>query len=200
MNTNIFKTLIISAALATGVVACEKGPKSDSNAAAKPAEAPAAADPAAAAAPAAAAPAAAAPAAAEGKTFGAPLQLTEKVSITKLLADPVAFKDQKVQVEGMITDVCPKRGCWFEMAGEGPGEKLRFKVQDGVMVFPMDAKGQRAVAEGVVSVTELTLEESREHAEYQAKEYGKEYDPASITKPTTVVQLDGTGAVLTANN
>ena len=86
-------------------------------------------------------------------------------------------------------------GCWFEMAGSQPGQKLRFKVTDGEMVFPMDSKGMVAVAQGQVAVKELTLDESKQYAEYQAKEYGKPYDPASITKPTQIVRIDGTGAV-----
>jgi hypothetical protein len=63
------------------------------------------------------------------------------------------------------------------------------------MVFPPDAKGKFAVAEGVVAVRELSIEESKKYAEYQSKEYGIPYDEASITKPTSIVRLDGTGAV-----
>jgi hypothetical protein len=95
----------------------------------------------------------------------------------------------------MITDVCPKRGCWFDMAGGGPGKKMKFKVTDGEMVFPVDAKGRYAVAEGVVTLRERSIEESKEYAEYQKKEYGIPYDPATITKPTLSVMLAGTGAV-----
>jgi hypothetical protein len=62
-------------------------------------------------------------------------------------------------------------------------------------VFPMDSKGRKAVAEGVVAVTELTLEQTKERAQYEAKEYGKPYDPAAITEPAVVVRIDGTGAV-----
>ncbi|MBA3394005.1 MAG: DUF4920 domain-containing protein [Deltaproteobacteria bacterium] len=131
-----------------------------------------------------------------GKTFGAGVKLTETTAIDAILAEPAKFHGKTVRVEGMITDVCPKRGCWLELAGSGAGQKLRFKVTDGEMVFPMDAKGQRATAEGIVAVRELSIEESKQHAEYQAKEYGIAYDPASITKPTSVVRIDGTGAVL----
>lgn len=170
-------------------IGCNKGPtKSDEKPVAKAAE-----PVATAAAP--AAPAVAAVAAVDGQKFGAGVTLTDSLEIEKLLADPNAYKGKNVRVEGMVTDVCPKRGCWFEMAGSAPGQKLRFKVQDGDMVFPPDSKGKHAVAEGVVAVTELTLEQSKEHAEYQSKEYGIKYDPASITKPTTVVRIDGTGAV-----
>src|SRR5262245_21654886 len=106
-----------------------------------------------------------------GKTFGAGVKLTETTPIDSILKDPKSWDGKTVRVEGMITDVCPKRGCWMELAGEQPGQKLRFKVTDGEMVFPLDAKGQRATAEGRVSVKELSIEDSKQYAEYQAKEY-----------------------------
>lgn len=130
-----------------------------------------------------------------GTKYGAGVSLTDTVAIDKILDDPAAFKGKTVRVEGMVTDVCPKRGCWFDLAGSAPGKKLKFKVTDGEMVFPMNAKGMHAIAQGQVAVRELTIEETKQQAEYQAKEYGIPYDPASITKPTVSVRLDGTGAV-----
>jgi len=118
------------------------------------------------------------------------------VSVDDLLADPKAYEGKTVRVEGMVTDVCPKRGCWMDLAGSGPGQKVRFKVEDGVMTFPMDAKGSQAVTQGTVAVQTLSLEESREYAAHQAKEYGAAYDPDAITEPMVVVRIDGTGAVL----
>lgn len=160
--------------------ACDKGPKTG------PRTAEMAAKPAATAA------------ATGGDTFGAGVTLaaTDNLSIDKLLADPNAYKGKTVRVEGMILDVCPRRGCWMELAGEQAGKKLKFKVTDGEMVFPMDAKGKWAVAQGEVSVRELTLEQSREYTEYQCKETNTPYDPASVTKPIQVVMLAGTGATI----
>jgi hypothetical protein len=156
---------------------CDRGPKSEAATTSSPSTAPAVS--------------------ADVKTqkFGAGVSVAEVTSISKILATPDAFKGKTVKVEGMVTDVCPKRGCWFEMAGENAGEKLKFKVVDGEMVFPVDSKGMYAQAQGQVTVKELSLEESKQYAEYQAKEYGKPYDPASVTKPTLIVRLDGTGAV-----
>ena len=134
-----------------------------------------------------------------GKTFGAGVKLTETTPIDSILKDPKAWNGKTVRVEGMITDVCPKRGCWMELAGEQPGAKLRFKVTDGEMTFPLDAKGQRATAEGVIAVSELSIEDSKQYAEYQAKEYNLPYDPASITKPMVIARIDGTGAVIHKN-
>lgn len=131
-----------------------------------------------------------------GTVYGAGVSQAESVPMATLLADPKAYEGKAVRVEGTVTDVCPKRGCWFEMAGEQPGQKMRFKVRDGEMVFPMDAKGKYALAEGVVAVQALSLEETRQYLEYQAREYGSAVDPASVTEPMTVVRLDGTGALL----
>jgi hypothetical protein len=165
------------------IAACDKGPTKSSSA---PAVASAPATPGAAVAPSAAV---------EGTKFGAGVTLTDTVAVDAILADPTAYKGKTVRVEGMVTDVCPKRGCWFELAGSAPGQKLKFKVTDGEMVFPPDAKGKIAIAQGEVSVQELTLEQTKQNAEYEAKEYGKPYDPASITAPKIVVRIDGTGAV-----
>ena len=129
------------------------------------------------------------------KKFGAGVSMTETTTVDQLLANPNAYKGKTIRVEGTVTDVCPKRGCWFELAGDKPGQKVRFKVTDGEMVFPMDSKGMYAVAQGQVAVKDMTLEETKQYAEYQAKEYGKPYDPASITQPMQNVRIDGTGAI-----
>ncbi|HVV83469.1 MAG TPA: DUF4920 domain-containing protein [Kofleriaceae bacterium] len=171
------------ACLVAATAGCDKGPKT---AARVPS---ASADPNAVGATASAA-------AAGGQTFGAGVKLPSATAISTILADPKAYAGKPVRVEGMVVDVCPMRGCWMDLAGSAPGEKLKFKVQDGEMTFPVDAKGKYAVAEGVVAVNDLSLEDSVAYAKYQAEEVGKPFDPASVTAPITVVRLDGTGAIL----
>lgn len=131
-----------------------------------------------------------------GEKFGAGVKLTDSMPIETLLADPKAHVGKTVRVEGMVVDVCPKRGCWMDLAGTAPGQKVRFKVTDGEMVFPVDAKGKYAVVEGVVAVNELNLEETKQYVAYQQKEYGADRDPATVTEPMSIVRLDGTGAML----
>jgi hypothetical protein len=167
--------------------ACDKGPKTgEPTPAAKtaPAEAAATAEPAAV------------PAAKAGETYGAGVEEIETVSISAINADPEAYDGKTVKVEGMVTDVCAKRGCWFEMAGEAPGEKARFKVTDGEMVFPMTAKGKQAVAQGKVVAQKMTLEETRAMEEHYATESGREFDPETIKEGKTVFRIQGTGAVI----
>ena len=194
--------LLSAAALCLlALTGCDEGPKTGAGAPTTTAPsapvapvAPTAISPAGGAPGAAVVPAAAAP---TGTTFGAGIKLTSTTPISTILADPKAFAGKSVRVDGMIVDVCPKRGCWMDLAGAAPGEKIKFKVTDGEMVFPVDAKGKYATAEGVISVKELSLEDSVAYAKYQAEEYGGgTFDPASVTAPITVVKLDGTGAVL----
>lgn len=192
----MLSTLSRALCLALVLVACDKGPKVSAKQEPNVAAAPATPTTTATEPAAVAAPKAAASTDVPGTKYGAGVTLGEAVSVDAIMKDPAAYKGKTVRVEGMIVDVCPKRGCWFELAGSEPGQKLRFKVTDGEMVFPLDAKGMYAVAQGEVSVKELTLEETKQYAEYQAKEYGKPFDPASITSPQAIVRVDGTGAVI----
>ena len=191
---------LLALSFALTVAGCDKGPKAGATPAPTTAAAPGTA-PAAPADPTAAAAAGVTPvidpaAAAAGQSFGAGVKLPESTPIATILKDPKAFAGKTVRAEGLIVDVCPKRGCWFEMAGPNPGEKLRFKVVDGEMVFPLDAKGKYAVAEGTLSVKDMTLEDSVAYAKYQAEEKGETFDPATVTAPISVVRIDGTGALI----
>lgn len=134
----------------------------------------------------------------EGTKYGEGVTLTESVSMAQLLAEPNKWEGKRVRVEGEVTDVCQMRGCWFEMAGAQPGEKMRFKVVDGVMTFPTSAKGNFAVAEGTVRKIPLTLEQTKKALAHEAEETGKTFDPDQVKEPMTIVRLDGTGAVLRA--
>ena len=157
------------------------------------------APPAVVAAPAPASPTAKAPAPAappEGQVYGAGVSAAPVASIDEIKADPDKWVGKRVRVEGVVTDVCAKRGCWFKMAGDKPGEEMRFKVKDGVMVFPMSARGQYAGAEGLVRKIPLDLEQTRRVMAHEAEEQGNEFDPATVTEPITLVRLDGAGAVL----
>ena len=136
----------------------------------------------------------------EGQHYGAALSGAPLLKISDLLADPKKYEGQLVRVEGMVTGVCTKRGCWFDLAGDKPGEKVKFKVKDGTMVFPPDSKGKQAVAEGEVIVRELTLEQSQAQAKHMAEDAGKEFDPASVTEPMTIVMLDGKGATISVQS
>lgn len=133
------------------------------------------------------------PAEAARKAYGSPLKTAETTSIARLLADPSSFAGKVVRVEGSVLDVCPKAGCWMEV-GSKEGA-VRIKVEDGVIVFPVDAKGRAAVAEGKVEIIEMTREQYTRWAEHLAEERGEAFDPKTVgSGPFRLVQIKGTGA------
>ncbi|MEX1139429.1 MAG: DUF4920 domain-containing protein [Bacteroidota bacterium] len=137
-------------------------------------------------------------AAAGDKKYGKPLTLKKATPIAELLAKPEAFKDKTVMLEGEITEVCQKKGCWIKVKDSSSDTELQVKVEDDVIVFPKDGKGKKVRAEGVVSVSVLTEEERRSRAEHEAEEQGtlKEFDPSKIVGSVTIVRIEGEGAVL----
>jgi hypothetical protein len=136
-------------------------------------------------------------AAPEGKVYGKGVAAGEAVAVSELVAHPDAYVGKVVRVEGLVTDVCPRRGCWMTLAGDKEFQTIRIKVDDGVIVFPMDAKGKHAVAEGVFTKIDLTPEQALEHARHLAEEMGAPFDAAKAKDlPTAIYQINGTGAVL----
>lgn len=133
----------------------------------------------------------------EGEAFGEPLTLTAVTPVATILKDPEAWVGRKVLVEGMVVEVCEKRGCWMDIAADGDFQSIQIKVEDGEIVFPLTARGRRARVEGTVEKLELTMEQALEEARRHAEEHGEAFDPASVTGPETTYRIRGIGAVLT---
>ena len=128
--------------------------------------------------------------------YGKGVSEATPVKLSELMAKPDAYVGKVVKVEGLITEVCPKRGCWINVAGDKEFQTIKVKVEDGVIVFPLTDKGKKVVAEGTFKKMELTKEQAIERAKHEAEEKGKTFDPASIKGPVTVYQLQGVGAVV----
>jgi hypothetical protein len=133
---------------------------------------------------------------ADGKKYGTGVTLKEVTKISTIFENPEEYTGKKVVVEGMIVDVCSKRGCWMEIASDKEFEKIRVKVEDGEIVFPLEAKGKNALVEGMVEKIEMTKEQAIERAKHHAEEVGQKFDPASVTGPEVFYQIRGLGAVI----
>jgi hypothetical protein len=91
------------------------------------------------------------PALAEETKLGAGVSKKEATPIATVLGSPGEFVGKTIRVDGVATAVCEDMGCWMSIAPEGnaEGATVRIKVEDGVIVFPVSAKGKRVSAEGV---------------------------------------------------
>ena len=129
--------------------------------------------------------------AAQEKKYGEGVSLKGATRIADLLAQPEKYLGKTVRVDGVITGVCEMAGCWMELAQPDtkPARTLRIKVDDGVIVFPVSAKGQRASAEGVFE--KVSGEMAKEYATDQERSKG-----GDTKNPVPSYQVKATGAVI----
>ncbi len=133
----------------------------------------------------------------EGTEYGEALTLSEITLVSTILDSPDQYLGERVLVEGRIVAVCESMGCWMEVASDREFEKIKIKVEDGVIVFPISARGKQALVEGIVEELQLTEEEAIEQARHHAEEMGEEFDPSSVPAgPQTIYQIRGIGAVV----
>ncbi len=128
------------------------------------------------------------------KKFGKEITLKEMTKISSIVANPEKFDGKRVLVQGPIVDVCKERGCWIKIGSDKEFESIRFKVEDGVIIFPLDIKGKNTVAEGIVSVKNYSVEELIKSGEEHAKKEGTTFDASSVKEPKIVLQIKGEGA------
>lgn len=128
--------------------------------------------------------------------LGQPLTLKETTPIDKLVAQPDQYVGKTVQVRGSVRDVCQKMGCWMELVDTATGKGVRIKVNEGEIVFPKEAVGKTAIAEGKFARLVLSKEQAIAQAKHEAEENGRKFDPASITSGRTMYQIQGTGAAI----
>jgi len=128
--------------------------------------------------------------------LGEPLQLNSVTKISEINANPEKYLGKRVQLQGMVMDVCPARGCWMDIASDEPLQKIEIKVIEGVITFPMEARGRMAKVEGIVEELDLNIEETIEYYEHQAHERGVKFDPSTVKEPMKLYRVHGLGAVI----
>lgn len=130
---------------------------------------------------------------ASSKTYGKGVHVEEVTAVSAILDNPDDFIGKTVRIEGMIIEVCAKRGCWVYVAGDRQGEKIQVKVTDGEIVFPMSASGRMGVVEGVVEELKLSREQMIKYLQHLAEEKGQPFDPSTV-KDERMIRLVGIGA------
>jgi hypothetical protein len=128
--------------------------------------------------------------------LGKPLQLKNSVPIEQLVAEPDKYAGQTVRVKGKVTEVCQMMGCWMQLVDPESGKSVRIKVNDGEIVFPKEAVGRMATAEGKFARIPLTREQAVARARHEAEEQGRTFRPEAVTGPAVIYQIQGSGAIL----
>jgi hypothetical protein len=120
--------------------------------------------------------------------LGTGVSLKDVTAIKALVEQPAAYVGKTLRVDGVATAVCAHMGCWMAVAATGDegGATVRLKVDDGVIVFPVTAKGRKVSAEGVFEVV---------GAAGDAKDAGEEHAKQDAAA-SRQYQLKATGAVI----
>jgi len=130
-------------------------------------------------------------------TYGAGVSIEQPTPLAALAAAPEDWAGKTVRVEGEVREVCAMAGCWLAIAAGDGDAPLRVKVEDGVIVFPLSARGQHAAAQGEVKVTDMSREQYAAWVAHLAVERGETFDPATVGDgPYRRVEVQATGAEL----
>ncbi len=126
-----------------------------------------------------------------GRDFGAGLTLSNTTPLGEIVAEPEEHAGKPVLVNGRLTDLCVKKGCWTVLAD---GDALvRVTFQDYGFFLPPEALGRRALVEGVAEVKTLSEREARHYASES-----RGGDPDSIDGPQREVGFVASGVRLLA--
>ncbi len=128
--------------------------------------------------------------------YGQSLTDINVIRIAQLTASPEKYLNTRVKIAGVVDDVCPMKGCWVEVLEAQSQSKMRVKVRDGEVVFPVQAKGQHIVAEGILRKIELSKRKAVAYLKHEAEEKGQAFDAATVTGPMVIYQLEGLAAVI----
>ena len=126
---------------------------------------------------------------ADDKKLGAGVTLKDATPIKSLIEKPADYVGKTVRVDGVATAVCESMGCWMAVAvdDDKDAKTVRLKVEDGVIVFPVSAKGKQVSAEGVFE--EIAAKD--EHGKEAASEHAQ-----SDKRASKKYQIKATGAVI----
>lgn len=114
----------------------------------------------------------------------------EWVSVADLLARPEPHIGKAVRVRGPISSICQKKGCWMHLGSEERPVMVKFK--DYAFFMPKDGAGRIAVLDGVLSLKQETVEETRHYLE----DAGKHEEAKRITEGRKIYTLLASGVAL----
>lgn len=157
----------------------------------------------AAEAPAVEAPAAEAPAAPEEHTepaapaeakagewthYGSEFTLTDALTAAELLGEPAKYVDQNVLVEGRVTDVCQKAGCWMVITDDNT--TMRVLMKDHGFAVDKGGTGATCRIEGTLVAKEIDPEFV---AHLESESQNTADMPEKQAKGNIVYELNATG-------
>lgn len=112
-------------------------------------------------------------------------EVTGVYGVSEIMADESLY-NSVVNIQGTISDVCQKKGCWMVISDGNSQMRITFK--DYGFFVPTDCSGKSVTVQGTVSVEEIPEDLAKHYAEESKGE-----DPDEIEGPQRVVTMVATG-------
>lgn len=93
------------------------------------------------------------------KVFGMAPTLTEPMKLSDAMSRAGDLKDKEILVEGTVTKVCRKKGCWMILMDEDKNIRVTFK--DYAFFIPKTSASKRARAQGMIVEETLSVKAAR---------------------------------------
>ncbi len=134
---------------------------------------------------------AAAAKAGEWTHYGSAFTLTDAMPATELLGAPEKFVDQTVLVEGRVTDVCQKAGCWMVITDDNT--TMRVLMKDHGFAVDKGGTGADCRVEGTLVAREIDPEFV---AHLESESANVEAMPEKKAEGNIVYELNATGVAM----
>ncbi|MSP55183.1 MAG: DUF4920 domain-containing protein [Myxococcales bacterium] len=119
--------------------------------------------------------------------LGEPFAAAEIVPVDTIMKDPAAWNGKDVVVEGLVKEVCQKKGCWHTVATADPAVALMIKDKEYKIFLPKDSAGKKVHIHGIFAVADMPQDEARHYAEDAGR------DPSTIVGVQKSFEIDVAG-------
>lgn len=132
----------------------------------------------------------------QGENRGAEVVVTKQMMtydelLTKL-EKTEGFED--IQVEGKVSAVCQKKGCWMTLVSDDTSkEEMVVKFKDYAFFMPLDLAGKTVILQGNAYKETTSVDELRHYAEDAGQ---SEEEIAKITEPKVELKFEAAGVII----
>lgn len=126
------------------------------------------------------------------ETFGADFEPNDVIAYADLAGQMTEADSVAVTVQGEVSAVCQKKGCWMNITQEN-GEEMMVRFKDYGFFMPLDIAGREVIMNGKAFYQLTTVDELRHYAEDAGKSQ-EEID--AITEPKRELAFLADGVIL----
>jgi hypothetical protein len=115
---------------------------------------------------------------------------TVAISVGEGASKAEEYKGKMVKVQGKVSEVCAKKGCWFALTDDA-GNVMRITSKGYKFFVPKDAVGKLAVVEGELEVKMLDVATAQHYEDDRVEGTGEK--AKKVTEPQRSVSVAAIG-------